>query len=432
MMSLTDLPRLTNALQSGSLTLADYLDRLEAHFASQEPAVMAFVPEENRFGRLRQEAQALEARYPEPATRPPLFGLAVGVKDIFRVDGFATQAGSQLPAARLNGRQASSVTRLRQAGALILGKTVTTEFAYFAPGPTRNPNNLAHTPGGSSSGSAAAVAAGLAPLTLGTQTIGSLNRPAAFCGVVGFKPSYERISRAGVIPLSASLDHVGFFTADVNGAELAASVLCPHWQLAVTQRKPVLGIPAGAYLDSVSAEGMAFFQAACRKLAAAGYVIQSLPAMPDFEAIVARHNLIVAAEAAQTHARWFAEFSQLYHPKTADLIRRGQQVNVQELKQALSGRVALRQQLTHLMDNYGLDLWLSPAAVGPAPQGLNSTGDPIMNLPWTHSGLPTLTVPAGRNQDNLPLGLQLTARWYMDEALLSWAAEIEPIVGSYE
>lgn len=424
-MNLTDLPRLINALQLGSLTLSDYLDRLEAHFVAEEPAVRAFVAEETRFERLRQEARALELRYPEPATRPPLFGLAVGVKDIFRVDGFATQAGSQLPIERLSGRQASSVSRLRQAGALILGKTVTTEFAYFAPGPTRNPNNLAHTPGGSSSGSAAAVAAGLTPLALGTQTIGSINRPAAFCGVVGFKPSHERISRAGVIPLAVSLDHVGFFTTTVAGAELAASVLCPHWQLVVTERKPVLGIPAGAYLDHVSAEGMAFFQAACRKLAAAGYLLQSLPAMADFEAIVARHNLIVAGEAAIVHARWFAEFSQLYHPKTAELIRRGQRLTDDLLKQALSGRITLRHQLTQLMDNYGLDMWLSPSAVGPAPYGLASTGDPVMNLPWTHSGLPTLTVPAGRNQDNLPFGLQLTARWYMDEALLSWAAEIE-------
>ncbi|MBL8055948.1 MAG: Asp-tRNA(Asn)/Glu-tRNA(Gln) amidotransferase GatCAB subunit A, partial [Anaerolineales bacterium] len=199
------LPELAAALRSGALPLDAYLAALEARFTEREPAVLAFMPEPGRWDRLRQAARALLARYPDPQTRPPLFGVAVGVKDIFHVDGLPTTGGSQLPPDVLRGPQAESVTRLLAAGALILGKTVSTEFAYFGPGPTRNPHNPAHTPGGSSSGSAAAVAAGLAPLALGTQTIGSLIRPASFCGVVAFKPSYERVSRAGVIPVSAAL-----------------------------------------------------------------------------------------------------------------------------------------------------------------------------------------------------------------------------------
>ncbi len=172
------------------------LDRVEALFAEREPEVRAFLPEEGRFDRLRREAAALEARWPDPERRPPLFGVLAGVKDIFHVDGFETGGGSRLPPEVLRGPEAASVTTLRAAGALILGKAVSTEFAYFAPGPTRNPWNPEHTPGGSSSGSAAAVGAGLAPLALGTQTIGSIIRPAAFCGAVGYKPSYERICAA--------------------------------------------------------------------------------------------------------------------------------------------------------------------------------------------------------------------------------------------
>jgi len=231
--------------------------------------VRAFLPEEGRFERLRREEEALQVRWPnrtdpsdpsDPSDskhRPPLFGVPVGVKDIFHVEGFPTGGGSRLPPEALRGPEAACVKTLKEAGALILGKTVSTEFAYFAPGPTRNPWNPEHTPGGSSSGSAAAVGAGLCSLALGTQTIGSILRPAAFCGVVGFKPSYERISRDGVIPLAPSLDHVGFFTPDVAGAERAAAVLCRDWRPAKPGRKPRLGVPEGPYLERASGEGRA-------------------------------------------------------------------------------------------------------------------------------------------------------------------------------
>jgi len=199
-----DQLELARAFRSGELPLTNYISQIETFFEECEPSILAFIPEENRFERLRKDAQELIWRFPDPKNRPPLFGMTVGVKDIFHVDGFTTQAGSRLPAHELQGNEAESVTRLKNAGALILGKTVTTEFAYFTPGPTRNPHDPAHTPGGSSSGSAAAVGAGLCPLALGTQTIGSLIRPAAFCGTVTLKPTYDRISRSGVIPLSPS------------------------------------------------------------------------------------------------------------------------------------------------------------------------------------------------------------------------------------
>lgn len=421
---------LAMALRSGDLALPDYLSQLERHFNSREPELLAFLPEDGRFERLQREAEVLLAQYPEADSRPPLFGVPVGVKDIFQVEGYTTKAGSQLPPAVLQGAEAESVKRLKEAGVLILGKTVTTEFAYFAPGPTRNPHNPEHTPGGSSSGSAAAVAAGLCPLALGTQTIGSVTRPASFCGVAGFKPSYDRIDRAGVIPLSPSLDHVGVFAADVRGLELAAGLLCRDWYFVLAERKPVLAIPQGPYLERASAEMLAAFDEGVVRLAEAGYTVKAVAAMADFQAIYDRHNMIVAAEAARVHADWFARYEALYHPRTADLIQRGQRVSEAELEEAGRGREALRHELTMLMNQEGIDLWLSPAAPGPAPAGLDRTGDPVMNLPWTHSGLPTLNLPMAKNAAGLPLGLQVAGRWYADEALLEWALEMEEIVAS--
>lgn len=422
------LLKLAEALRTGERPLLDYLAQLEAYFEQREPAVLAFVPEEGRFARLRREAEQLLADYPDVEKRPSLFGVPIGVKDIFHVDGFVTQAGSKLPAAVLQGSEATAVAKLKQAGALILGKTVTTEFAYFAPGPTRNPYNPAHTPGGSSSGSAAASGAGLSPLTFGTQTIGSVNRPAAFCGTVGYKPSYDRISKAGVIPLAASVDHVGLFAPDVAGIELAAGLLCSHWQPLVTGRQPVLGVPEGSYLDRADAEGRSHFRKICRHLHDAGFAVKSVLAMPDFEEIYTRHNLLVAAEAARFHAEWFAQYGELYHPKTVELIERGRGVTERQLQKARQGRLQLRDELLQLMSKNSIDVWLSPPAPGAAPKGLDSTGDPVMNLPWTHSGLPTVSLPAGNNRAGLPLGLQLTGRWYEDEALLNWAAELESVV----
>jgi Asp-tRNA(Asn)/Glu-tRNA(Gln) amidotransferase A subunit family amidase len=384
------------------------------------------LPEAARFERLRREARLLQARYPDERRRPPLYGTLIGVKDMLHVEGFATLAGSQLPAEVLAGPEAECVTLLKQAGGLVVGKTQTSEFAYVAPTLTRNPHHPGHTPGGSSSGSAAAVAAGLCRLALGTQTTGSLLRPAAFCGVVGFKPSYDRISRSGVIPLAPSLDHVGFFTPDVASASQVARVLCSNWRMTASyQQWPVLGIPQGPYLARASKEGIAHFEAVCRHLARRGYVVRTVPAMPDFDEIVARHNLLLAGEAAQTHARWFPVYEQRYHPETAQVIRRGQRIGATALERAREGRGKLRDELMALMDAFGVDVWISPGAPGAAPKGLSSTGDAIMNLPWTHSGLPTLSLPAGKNVDGLPLGLQVTACWYAGEELLAWCVDLE-------
>ncbi|NUM43192.1 MAG: amidase [Anaerolineales bacterium] len=407
------------------MNLSTQVLRLSKRFRTYEPDLFAFVPEENRFSRLLQDAQRLEEKYPDPENRPPLFGVFLGVKDIFHAAGFPTRAGTALPPEILTGPEGDAVARLKAAGALIVGKTVTTQFAYFAPGPTRNPHNLAHTPGGSSSGSAAAVAVGLCDIALGTQTIGSINRPAAFCGVVGFKPTYDRIPRTGVIPLSPSVDHVGLFGKTVQLVEDAVRVCCDTWHPPTGELpKPVFGIPEGPYLARTEPEGLAYFHATVARLEQAGFTVRRVPVMPDFDAIAQAHNAIVAFDAARVHAAWYAAYPTLYHPKTVELLARGQQLSPAEYESALASRTHLRETLAEHMTAHSIDLWLSPSAPGPALRGLESTGNPVMNLPWTHAGLPTLTLPTGKNSKGLPLGLQLTSGWYKDEQLLHWAKNL--------
>lgn len=407
------------------------LAELEIHFAEREPQVLAFVPEEGRFERLRREAADLEARFPDPASRPPLYGVPVGIKDIFHVGGFATQGGSDLPGDVLQGDEGHAVATLRAVGALILGKTVSTEFAYFAPGPTRNPRNPDHTPGGSSSGSAAAVGAGLCPLALGTQTIGSIIRPAAYCGVVGWKPSYDRISKQGVIPLAPSFDHVGTFTPDVATAQRAARVLCARWRTVAPRSKasgkPRLGLPEGPYLESAWPEGQSHFQRTAERLSAAGYEILPISIFADFDEIAARHRRIVAAEAARVHreAGWYPRYADLYERRTKELIERGLAISDADLARDLEDATMLRPEIESVMDREGLDLWISPPAQGSAPKGLAGTGDPIMNIPWTQGGLPTLCLPAGQNGEGLPLGLQVSGRFGQDEELLELGGGLE-------
>ncbi|MGA9534071.1 MAG: amidase [Anaerolineales bacterium] len=419
------LSALADDLRTGEVELLTYIDQLETRFAEWEPVVHAFVEEEGRFDRLRRQAAELLERHPEPGKRPPLFGVPIGVKDIIRVDGFETRAGMSVEGEALQGPEADCVSRLKGSGALVLGKTVTTAFAYFAPGPTRNPHSPDHTPGGSSSGSGASVAAGLCPLALGTQTIGSVLRPAAFCGVVGFKPSYGRISRAGVIPLAPSVDHVGVLTTDVESAALAASRLCYSWHDRPVGSRPILAVPEGPYLAEVDPVGEEHLAAVVAHLQQAGLEVRYLPAFADYDAIWPNHDVIVAAEAARVHAAWFDAFEDAYDPKLLKLIRRGRTISEDELMRALDSRWVVRAELTEIMDRHGVDMWLAPSAPGPAPRGLGSTGNPVMNLPWTHSGLPALTLPAGVDADGLPLGVQLAGRWFHDETLLSQALEVE-------
>lgn len=418
-------------LQRGQHSLSIYLEQMCRRIDQINPQVHAFLTEQNRLGRLRSEAGILRERFPDRIDLPPLFGALVGVKDIIHVDGFTTHAGSELPPEEFAGAEAKVVTMLREAGALIAGKTVTTEFAFMEPGATRNPHNPNHTPGGSSSGSAAAVAAGMCNLALGTQTIGSVIRPAAYCGIVGFKPSYNRIPTDGILYFSRTVDHVGLFTQDVAGMALAASVLCQGWRPAladpedtIVNELPVLGVPDGPYLAQVDPAALAVFEEILLMLQVAGCTVKRVAAFEDIAKINNDHRRLIFGEFAREHAELFAKHEALYRPRTAEAIRTGQGVSDEELAELRKGPERLRDRLEEQMAAEQIDVWICPAATGPAPAGLHSTGDPNMNLPWTHAGMPVITIPAGRAQNGLPLGMQLVAPFEADEQLLAWATQV--------
>ncbi|MCX4547970.1 amidase [Streptomyces sp. NBC_01387] len=386
--------------------------------------IQAFVPEPARTERIAAETAAVTTRWPDPADRPPLFGVPVGIKDIIQVDTLPTRAGSALPPEALAGRQATVVDRLRAAGAVVAGKTVTAEFAVLAPGPTRNPHNLAHTPGGSSSGSAAAVAAGMVPLAVGTQTVGSVIRPGAYCGVAAFKPTYGRIPVDGVIANAPSFDTLGLFAADVAGLAPAAAVVCDNWRPAVpTTELPVLGIPEGPYLEHAEPDALDAFRIQVDRLEAAGHLVRRIAVMTNFEQVRAQLFTMNRYEVARTHADWFAEYGELYRPETAQAIRAGQLITEVEYARAQRERVAFRDRMAAAMAD--IDLWITPSATGPAPKGLATTGSSVMSLPWSNAGLPSLNVPAGVAGNGLPLGVQCVAAAGRDEELLGWGPAIE-------
>lgn len=427
------LTEVVDDLRRGRVGPVEYVETLENRAATVEPEVEAFVAETIDWDRVQSAAG--DGVDPEDATCPPLSGVPVGVKDVFRVEGLATRAGSDLPPGELAGPEAAAVSRLKRAGAFVLGKTVTAEFAYFEPGPTRNPHDTAHTPGGSSSGSAAAVAAGLCPLALGTQTIGSVARPAAFCGVVGFKPTYGRVPTDGVIPVSPAVDTVGWFTQDVAGARLAAAVLCEDWRtLPEPRQRPTLGVPEGPYLGQADVVGREAFEEQVDNLESAGYGVERVAVLENVAEVNERHERLMAAEMASSHEAWYREYADRYAEATRELIERGREVTGGEIARGRQGRHDLRETLEARMTAEGIDLWVSPAAPGPAPAGIDDTGDPVMNLPWTHTGLPVVSVPAGTAgggagpDAGLPVGLQCVARAGADEDLLAWVAGIADVL----
>lgn len=418
----------TTELRSGQRDLLAFIREICDRIDALEPHIQAFLPEPERVTRLLAEATHLRQRFPDPEQRPPLFGALLGVKDIFRSDGFSIQAGSQLPSTLFAGTQASSVSRLREAGALVLAKTVTAEFAANEPGPTRNPHHLEHTPGGSSSGSAAAVAAGVCSLALGTQTTGSVIRPAAFCGIVGFKPTYGRIAADGLIPCAVSVDTIGLLTQDIASIVLVAPLLCPDWKETTAMTTPVLAVPDGPYLAQASSEALDAFEQQLMVLKHAGYTIKRVATLNDIQDINLRHQQLTSAEMALVHQTWFANHAPLYSPRTAEMIRAGQKLNALQISSDRAGRALLRLKLETIMKQEKIDLWVCPAAVGPAPEGIAQTGDPAMNLPWTHAGMPTLTIPAGTAANSLPLGLQIIGPAMADEQLVTWAGPLADVL----
>jgi Asp-tRNA(Asn)/Glu-tRNA(Gln) amidotransferase A subunit family amidase len=405
-----------DALRSETLPFWAYLDGVFSRIDAVESTVKALLPEPHQRRRVEEEA----AQAPDG----PLAHIPVGIKDVFHITGRETRAGSLLDPVTLAGRQGTVVSRLRDAGAVVLAKTVTCEFAFAQPGPTANPHDPSRTPGGSSSGSAAAVAAGYSPLAIGTQTVDSTVTPAAYCGVVGFKPTYGRVPLDGIIPFSPAMDQLGIFTQDVAGSALAASVVCDSWEPAAAVERPALAVPTGRYLDRVEEASRQAFDFQLDDLREAGASIIEIPALDDFEELYRIHYRFIAYEFAQVHRRWFGAFGYRYGEAAKGLYLKGEKLGIAEFEEGLRSSRQLRRDLQGALDARGADAWISPAATGPAPKGLDSIGDPAMGLPWTHAHMPAIAIPAG-TVGPMPVGVQLAGRARADEELLAIADWVE-------
>jgi Asp-tRNA(Asn)/Glu-tRNA(Gln) amidotransferase A subunit family amidase len=391
--------------------------------------------------RARSAAVELERDAREGRFRGPLHGVPVGIKDIFYTAGLATEGGSRSLAGFVPDYDAEAVVRLKRAGAIVLGKLVTTEFALLDPAATRNPWKLAHTPGGSSSGSGAAVAARMCHAAIGSQTIGSTIRPAAYCGIVGMKPSYGRISRHGMLALAPSLDHVGIFAravADVaamldamageDPRDFASRAVATddYIHAAAQPAKPLrIALMPGTFDDRASAETREAIAAAVARLADAGARIETVGEPPSFAYTAANALLELSAEAAEVHRERFAEKKDLYGPKIREYVERGFATSAWEYIRALEAQRRFRREVDHLLMRF--DAILTPATPAPAPVGIDSTGDPSFNLPWSLSGHPVIALPCALASSGLPIAIQLTGPALEEGRLLSvarWCEEV--------
>jgi Asp-tRNA(Asn)/Glu-tRNA(Gln) amidotransferase A subunit family amidase len=333
-----------------------------------------------------EEVRAWAVVCPQPNSSPgPLHGVPYGAKDIIETGGLPTEYGSPLYKGRIATEDAAVITALGEKGAVLVGKTHTTAFASFDPAPTRNPRMPGHTPGGSSSGSAAAVAAGMVPFAIGTQTLGSVLRPASYCGVCGFKATFGRIPTAGVLPFAPSLDTVGFFTR-------TAADMYEFWQRS-------FGRPAAPRtMRSIR--------------------LSELGLGEDWDRLTRAAFLINEYEGSRTYEQRYREFGERLGAKLAALIRRGLGIPEDEYRAATAHVTAMRGRLSAVFSDH--DVILSDAATGPAPAGFETTGDPAANAPWTALGVPAICVP----RDGSLVGLQITAAWGEDDALAAFAATL--------
>jgi Asp-tRNA(Asn)/Glu-tRNA(Gln) amidotransferase A subunit family amidase len=407
----------------------DYAHALLSRIAALEPRIQAWVTIDREAVLTEARRCADEAR--DGKFRGPLHGVPVGIKDIFYTKGLRTTMGSVLFKDFVPSVDARAVEKLKEAGAIVLGKTVTTQFANLDPGPTRNPWNVEHTPGGSSSGSAAAVAAGMCGATLGTQTVGSVGRPAAFCGVVSVMPGRQRISLSNVFPLAWSLDHAGVFARSVADLQLMLDVLTesPLETMGKPNRpRPLrIGIVREFFYENATPETRGLTDALANKLAASGFSIgeAGLPAIFDIQQSILR--MILRTETASLHEHLFAGHSGTYAAKLRALIETGMLVDAADYIRAKRLRRKYQREMAQLFETF--DLIMTPAARAGAPRGIVTTGDPIMNGPWTLSDFPTMTLPHALAEDGLPVSVQLTAPPLEERMLLEAGAQIETVIG---
>jgi Asp-tRNA(Asn)/Glu-tRNA(Gln) amidotransferase A subunit family amidase len=390
------------------------LQRLE----SVDPSIEAFVSEPTRRSRLESS----------PPRDGPLQGVAVGVKDLYRVDGIPTRAGSQLPAEVFEGDESWIVTTLRDAGAAVLGKTALDEFAYCEPPPTKNPRDPDRTPGGSSGGSAAAVASGICRLAVGSQTLQSVIVPASYCGIVGYKATFGRMPFDG-IPLSPSMDTVGFLAPSVAGLRSDVASLVPDWRDAGSSTPSVLGILEAWGTPEIVADGWSGYRRHLETLRGRGVELRPVDVpWNDPEGIRdwgRRIGDLLHGEMALAHAGWFDRFAHLYRPRTAKAVRHGRTIPPERVLEGRRARGDLATLLQESASASGIDAWICPATVSVAPIGYQETGDGTMTAFWSYAGFPSITLPVFDGPDGMPLGIQLVAPPGRDEHLFFCAELLE-------
>jgi Asp-tRNA(Asn)/Glu-tRNA(Gln) amidotransferase A subunit family amidase len=382
-----------------------------ALIASCLERIAAREPEVNAWTFLNQQSAYIEAG--------PLRGVPIGVKDIFDTFDLPTEYGSPIYRGHRPRADAAPVALARAAGGTILGKTVTAEFATFVAGKTRNPHDLAHTPGGSSSGSAAAVADFMVPLAFGTQTAGSVVRPASYCGVVACKPTYNLLPRAGVHPNADSLDTVGVYGRSVEDVAFFLSALTGRGDLQAQIDRPRIGACRTWEWDLVEPPMAAAFEAAARKLDAPDR------ALPDaFKGLRGAHGIVIRYENARSLADECRRFRELLSAGLRERCDEGYAIPWHEYQAALDLGLRSRASLDEAFG--GFDVLIAPAATGEAPKGLASTGNTAMNVVWTFLHVPCVSLPAGRGPNGLPLGLQVIGRIGDDARTLAasrWIAQ---------
>jgi Asp-tRNA(Asn)/Glu-tRNA(Gln) amidotransferase A subunit family amidase len=427
-------------MKSREMTAQELLESCLARIRAREDLLHAWVEihEEEAFSTARHCDEALRSRGGKPG---PLHGIPVGVKDIIDVRGQYTRCGTPVYPAHIPAVDAPAVARLRAAGAIFLGKTQTTPFANNDPTITRNPWNPEHTPGGSSSGSGAAVADRMCPLALGTQTGGSLLRPAAFNGVVGFKGTYGEVSNEGVLPNSWTIDHVGFICRSLADAALVWPCLReeeprPFARMPEPPRRshvrppgspPRLGYIQEFFEEEASPEVLENLANLREKFLQNGAEIVEITLPPSFAFVIPGWDIIKQAELFAYHRALFEAHREEYPPKLKIRLEKGNAVSGHEYVEYQRYRILFQREMCRQMEE--VDAVFMPVASTTAPRGLSTTGSSVFNRPWTFSGFPALSLPTGLDTNGLPFAMQMAAQPYREETLLDVAAWCEKVIG---
>jgi aspartyl-tRNA(Asn)/glutamyl-tRNA(Gln) amidotransferase subunit A len=421
------------AIRKGKLTPVDLLQGCLDRIDRLDDRVRAWVLVDRPRAFAEAEERTAELRCGND--RGPLHGIPLGIKDIIDVFDWPSACGSRLWKDSIARQDAPAVRKLRAAGAVLIGKTVTTQYASFDPSPTRNPWKSSRTPGGSSSGSAAALACGMCLGALGSQTGGSITRPASYCGVAGFKPTFGAASLAGVLPLAHSMDHLGPMARCVRDlALLAGTISYPGDSdfvspLSGPLNPPVLGRPRGFFDQLASPSVRDMMDRVCALLIERGARIEDVAVPSAFDEVVPRHRVVMAVEAAAYHAERLKRHPDDYGPCITALLKEGIACPASDYARCKAHQEDLRQEMRTCFDRE-IDTWICPATTMAAPD-IGTTGDPAFNSPWSYTGLPVISFPVARDVDGLPLGVQLIGGAWSQAHLFQVAAWCEDAIGFY-